>query len=69
MSRQIKQNLELQINALQEAGCKKIFMEKASGAQRVTRQIKLPNLSHFILRICSLPFTCKFIYDVFVCKV
>ena len=29
-----EQNLELQINALQEAGCKKIFMEKASGAQR-----------------------------------
>ena len=28
------QNLDLQINALKEAGCQKIFTEKASGAQR-----------------------------------
>ena len=35
-----EQNLELQINALQEAGCKKIFMEKASGAQRDRPELK-----------------------------
>ena len=29
-----EQNLDLQTTALQEAGCKKIFTEKASGAQR-----------------------------------
>jgi DNA invertase Pin-like site-specific DNA recombinase len=29
-----EQNLDLQINALKEAGCQKIFTEKASGAQR-----------------------------------
>ena len=29
-----EQNLDLQIIALQEAGCKKIFTEKASGGQR-----------------------------------
>jgi DNA invertase Pin-like site-specific DNA recombinase len=35
-----EQNLELQINALQEAGCKKIFTEKASGAQRDRPELK-----------------------------
>lgn len=35
-----EQNLELQINALREAGCKKIFMEKASGAQRDRPELK-----------------------------
>ena len=29
-----EQNLDLQINALKNAGCQKIFTEKASGAQR-----------------------------------
>lgn len=28
------QNLDLQLHALQEAGCERIFTEKASGAQR-----------------------------------
>jgi DNA invertase Pin-like site-specific DNA recombinase len=35
-----EQNLELQINALQGAGCKKIFTEKASGAQRDRPELK-----------------------------
>jgi len=35
-----EQNLELQINALQAAGCKKIFTEKASGAQRDRSELK-----------------------------
>ena len=35
-----EQNLELQINALKEVGCKKIFMEKASGAQRDRPELK-----------------------------
>lgn len=30
----IEQNLDLQLNALNDAGCEKIFTEKASGAQR-----------------------------------
>jgi DNA invertase Pin-like site-specific DNA recombinase len=35
-----EQNLELQITALQESGCKKIFTEKASGAQRDRPELK-----------------------------
>ena len=35
-----EQNLELQINALKEVGCKKIFTEKASGAQRERPELK-----------------------------
>jgi len=35
-----EQNLELQIKALTEAGCKKIFTEKASGAQRDRPELK-----------------------------
>ena len=35
-----EQNLELQINALKEIGCKKIFTEKASGAQRDRPELK-----------------------------
>jgi len=35
-----EQNLELQINALEKAGCKKIFTEKASGAQRDRPELK-----------------------------
>jgi DNA invertase Pin-like site-specific DNA recombinase len=35
-----EQNLDLQIKALQEAGCKKIFTEKASGAQRDRPELK-----------------------------
>ena len=35
-----EQNLELQINALQAVGCKKIFTEKASGAQRDRPELK-----------------------------
>lgn len=34
------QNLTLQIKALEEAGCKKIFTEKASGAQRDRPELK-----------------------------
>lgn len=34
------QNLELQINALKEIGCKKIFTEKASGMQRDRPELK-----------------------------
>ena len=34
------QNLDLQMNALEEAGCEKIFTEKASGAQRDRPQLK-----------------------------
>lgn len=35
-----EQNLELQIKALKEEGCKKIFTEKASGAQRERPELK-----------------------------
>lgn len=35
-----EQNLDLQIIALKEAGCKKIFTEKASGAQRDRPELK-----------------------------
>lgn len=35
-----EQNLDLQIMALKEAGCKKIFTEKASGAQRERPELK-----------------------------
>lgn len=35
-----EQNLDLQINALKEAGCKKIFTETASGAQRERPELK-----------------------------
>lgn len=35
-----EQNLEMQIKALEEAGCKKIFTEKASGAQRDRPELK-----------------------------
>jgi DNA invertase Pin-like site-specific DNA recombinase len=35
-----EQNLELQINALKKVGCKKIFTEKASGAQRERPELK-----------------------------
>lgn len=34
------QNLDLQIKALQDAGCEKIFTEKASGAQRDRPELK-----------------------------
>jgi DNA invertase Pin-like site-specific DNA recombinase len=34
------QDLTLQVNALQEAGCEKIFTEKASGAQRDRPELK-----------------------------
>ena len=35
-----EQNLDLQITALKEVGCKKIFTEKASGAQRERDELK-----------------------------
>jgi DNA invertase Pin-like site-specific DNA recombinase len=35
-----EQNLDLQTTALKEAGCKKIFTEKASGAQRDRPELK-----------------------------
>jgi DNA invertase Pin-like site-specific DNA recombinase len=35
-----EQNLDLQVKALEEAGCKKIFTEKASGAQRDRPELK-----------------------------
>ncbi len=35
-----EQNLDLQIKALEKAGCKKIFTEKASGAQRDRPELK-----------------------------
>ncbi len=35
-----EQNLELQISALEKAGCKKIYTEKASGAQRDRPELK-----------------------------
>ena len=35
-----EQNLDLQIIALKEAGCEKIFTEKASGAQRDRPELK-----------------------------
>ena len=35
-----EQNLDLQTTALKEAGCKKIFTEKASGAQRDRHELK-----------------------------
>lgn len=35
-----EQNLELQIEALEKAGCEKVFVEKASGAQRERPELK-----------------------------
>ena len=36
----LDQNPELQIDALNEAGCKKIFTEKISGADKKRRQLQ-----------------------------
>ena len=36
----LDQNPELQVDALNEAGCKKIFTEKISGANKKRKQLK-----------------------------